>query len=120
MEYLFAFDKYKVVGIELKETGEHVGHDQKVVVTQLCMGCYVLVYHYFLAIRPCECFAMFVNSPNYIFVMMDTTNDEKMLKTTGLAYQNLMDIHCQYKILGYQEKHKDSLVDLDMGIIDPN
>ena len=51
--------------------------------------------------------------------MVDTTNDEKMLKTTGLDCRNLMDIQCMYKILGGEEKHKDSLVNIAMSIIDP-
>ncbi|KAE8784166.1 hypothetical protein D1007_42241 [Hordeum vulgare] len=83
------------------------------------MGQYVLVYHYFLATRPCEHFARFVNNPDYIFGTVDTTNDEKVFKATGLACQNILDIQCHYKILGDREKHQDSLVDLAMAIIGP-
>ncbi|KAE8809406.1 hypothetical protein D1007_13997 [Hordeum vulgare] len=61
----------------------------------------------------------FVNNPNYIFGTVDTTNDELVLKTTSLTRRNLVYIQCQYKILGGEEKHKDSMVDLAMAIIDP-
>ncbi|KAE8807836.1 hypothetical protein D1007_15777 [Hordeum vulgare] len=57
MEQSLADDKYKVVDFDLEYTGGRAGHDQKVVVAQLCMGHYVLIYHYCLAIRPCERFA---------------------------------------------------------------
>ena len=119
MEQLLVYDKYKVVGFDLEYTGGRVGHDQKVAVAQLCVGHYVLIYHYCLATRPSDRFARFVNNPDYIFGTVDTTNDEKVLKTTGLACRNLVDIQCLYKILGGEEKHKDSLVDLAMAIIDP-
>ncbi|KAE8816409.1 hypothetical protein D1007_06012 [Hordeum vulgare] len=55
--HLLAFDKYKVFGFYFEYTGGHAGHDQKVAIAELCMGHYVLVYHYFLTTRPCECFA---------------------------------------------------------------
>ncbi|KAE8810596.1 hypothetical protein D1007_12816 [Hordeum vulgare] len=90
MDELLADDRYKVVDFDLEYTSSGVGHDQKVAVTQLCMGHYVLVYHYCLATRPCEHFTGFVNSPDYI-----------------------------YKILSGDEKRKDSLVHLIMAIIDP-
>ncbi|KAE8778175.1 hypothetical protein D1007_48943 [Hordeum vulgare] len=119
MEKLLADDKYKVVNIILEYTDSRTGHDQKVAIAQLCVDHYVLVYHYYLATRPCERFAKFVNNPDYIFSTMDTTNDEKVLKTTGLAYRNLVDIQCRYKILSGEDKHKDSLIDLAMDVIDP-
>ncbi|KAE8821844.1 hypothetical protein D1007_00032 [Hordeum vulgare] len=72
-----------------------------------------------MAIRPDKHFARFLNNPDYIFGMVDITNDEKVLKTTRLACQNLVNIQCQEKILGGEEKHKDSLVDLAMTIIKP-
>ncbi|KAE8788637.1 hypothetical protein D1007_37202 [Hordeum vulgare] len=59
----------------------------------------------------------FLNNIDYIFSMMDTTNNEKVLKTMGLAYWIVVDIQCQYEILGDEENHKDSLVDLAMAII---
>ena len=52
MELLLANEKYKVVGSR-----------PKVVVAQMCVRHHVLVYHYCLATRPCECFTRFVNSP---------------------------------------------------------
>ncbi|KAE8779904.1 Serine/threonine-protein kinase [Hordeum vulgare] len=100
MEQLLADDKYQVVGFNLEYTSGHVGHDQKVVLALLCVGHCVLVYHYCLATRPCESFARFVSSPNYIFGKMDTTNDEKVHKIMSLACRNLVDIQCVYKILG--------------------
>ncbi|KAE8794237.1 hypothetical protein D1007_31121 [Hordeum vulgare] len=78
-------DKYKVVGFDLAYMGNRVGHDQKVVVAQLCMHPHVLLYHYYLATVPCKRFTRFVNSPDYKFTMVDTTNDRKVLKTSGLA-----------------------------------
>ena len=53
MEQFLAEDKYQVVGFDLKYTIGRAGHDQKVVVTQLCMRHDVLIYHYHLATRPC-------------------------------------------------------------------
>ncbi|KAE8771618.1 hypothetical protein D1007_56496 [Hordeum vulgare] len=98
MEQLLADDKYKVVGFDLEYTDGGVGHDQK---------------------KSLQSFPEFVNSPDYMFDMVEDTNYEKVLKTTGLACRNLVDIQCEYKILGSEEKHKDSLVDLVMAIIDP-
>ncbi|KAE8816982.1 hypothetical protein D1007_05172 [Hordeum vulgare] len=119
MEQLIVGDKYKVVSFDLEYTGGRVGHDQKVVVTQLCVRHYIIVYHYCLTTRPCKYFARFVNNPDYLFITMDTTNDENVLKTTGLDCRNLVDIQCLHKILGSNKKYKASLVDLAMAIIDP-
>ena len=49
MEQFLAEDKYRVVGFDLEYTIGHAGHDQKVVVAQLCVRHDVLVYHYHLA-----------------------------------------------------------------------
>ena len=46
---------------------------------------HVLIYHYCLATRPCECFARFVNSPHYMFAMMDITNNVKVLNNSGIT-----------------------------------
>ncbi|KAE8817712.1 hypothetical protein D1007_04574 [Hordeum vulgare] len=86
---LVADDKYKVVGFDLAYTNGSVGHDQK-----------------------------FVNSPNYRFATVDTTNDPKVLKTSGLACQKLVDIHDRCKVWG-SKKDNDSHVDLVEAIIDP-
>ncbi|KAE8786136.1 hypothetical protein D1007_40039 [Hordeum vulgare] len=76
MEWLLAEDdKYKVVGFDLAYTGGRVGHDPKVVVTQLCVHHHVLLYHYFLDTVPCECFTRFVNSPDYSKMDMDSYVD---------------------------------------------
>ncbi|KAE8812278.1 hypothetical protein D1007_10627 [Hordeum vulgare] len=119
MERLFAEDdKYKVVGFNLAYTGGRVGHDQKVVVTQLCVCHHVPLYHYRLATVPCECCTTFVNSTDYRSAMVDSTNDPKLLKTSGLAYQKLVDIRGHYKIWG-SKKDMDSHVDLAEAIINP-
>lgn len=80
---------------------------------------HVLVYHYYLATSPCEHFTRFVNNPHYMFATMDITNDVKVLKNSGIACQNLVDIESQYKIWGSKEHEKDSLVHHDEAIIDP-
>ncbi|KAE8772438.1 Serine/threonine-protein kinase [Hordeum vulgare] len=99
MEQLLAEDdKYKVVGFDVPYTGRHAGHDQKIVVAQLCVHHHVLLYHDCLATVPCDRFTMFVNNPNYRFATVDTTNDRNVLKILGLACQKLVDIHDHYKI----------------------
>ena len=85
MEQFLAEDKYQVVGFDLEYTMGRAGHDQKVVVAQLCMQHDVLVYPYHLAIRPCERFSRFINSSDYNFSTMDTINDLKALEVSGMA-----------------------------------
>uniref|UniRef100_M8C9N6 3'-5' exonuclease domain-containing protein n=1 Tax=Aegilops tauschii TaxID=37682 RepID=M8C9N6_AEGTA len=119
MELLLAEEKYKVVGFDLEYTRGRAGSRPKVVVAQMCMRHYVLVYHYCLVTRPCKRFARFVNSPHYMFTTMDITNDVKALENSGIACQNLVDIQRQYKIWGSKEHEKDSLVHLVEAIIDP-
>ncbi|KAE8785850.1 hypothetical protein D1007_40358 [Hordeum vulgare] len=86
LEQLLAEDyKYKVVGFDLEYTSGPDGHDQMVVVAQLCMRHHVFDYHYLLATRPCERFTRFVNNPDYRFTMVDITNNLKVLKTLGLS-----------------------------------
>ncbi|KAE8814002.1 hypothetical protein D1007_08639 [Hordeum vulgare] len=81
---------------------------------------HVLVYHYCLATRPCERFAKCLNSLDYMFAMVDTTNDLTILNTLGSSYHKLLNIQGQYTVLGGEKKkQKDSLVDLDEAIIDP-
>ncbi|XP_073363061.1 uncharacterized protein [Aegilops tauschii subsp. strangulata] len=116
MEHLLARDKYKVVGIDLQYTGGHPGRDQKVAVAQLCVHHHVLIYHYCMAIEPCDRFPRFVNSTNYKFAMMETTDDVKALKVTGLSCKNLVEICGRYKVWGSM---KVSLVELTSAIIDP-
>ena len=98
MEQFLAEDKYQVVSFDLKYTMGRVGHDQKVVVTQLCVRHDILVYHYHLATRPCERFSGFINSSGYSFAMVETTNDLKALKVSGLKCQNLVNIQDHYKV----------------------
>ena len=80
VEQLLARDKYKVVGIDLQYTGGHPGKDQKVTVVQLCLRHHVLIYHYYMATEPSDCFARFVNSTDYKFATVETTSDVKPLR----------------------------------------
>src|SRR3989337_1215272 len=98
MEQFLAEDKYQVVGFDLEYTMGHAGHDQKVAVAQLCVRHDVLVYHYHLATMPCERFSRFINRSDYIFATVDTTNDLKALKVSGLKCQNLINIQDHYKV----------------------
>ena len=88
-------------------------------IAQMFVHHHVLVYHYCLATSPCKRFAGFVNSPHYMFATVDITNDVKALENSGIACQNLIDVHGQYKIWGSKEHEKDSLVHLVEAIIDP-
>ncbi|KAE8801423.1 hypothetical protein D1007_22944 [Hordeum vulgare] len=64
--------------------------------------------------------SMFVNIPDYRFTTVDTTNDLKVLKTSGFSYQKLVNIQGEYRVWGsMKKKQKDSLVDLTVAIIDP-
>ncbi|KAE8797270.1 Serine/threonine-protein kinase [Hordeum vulgare] len=91
MEWLLAeVDKYKLVSFDLAYVNCHVGHDLKVFVAQLCVHHHVLLYHYYLAIVPFECFTRFANSPDYRIAIV--------LKTSGLAWQKLVEIRNHYKI----------------------
>ena len=92
MEQFLADDKYQVVGVNLEYTIGRAGHDQKVVIAQLCVQHDVLVYHYHLATRNCEHFSRFINSSDYSFATMDTTNDLKALKVSSLKCRNLVNI----------------------------
>jgi hypothetical protein len=98
MELLLAEEKYKVVGFDLAYTRIRAGSRPKVAVAQMCVRNHVLVYHYCLATRPCECFARFFNSSHYMFATVDITNDVKVVKNSGIVCQNLVDIQGQYKI----------------------
>ena len=108
-----------MVGFDLEYTIGRVGHDQKVVVTQLCVLHDILVYHYHLATTPCERFSRFINSSDYSFATVDTTNDLKALKVSGLKCPNLVNIQRHYKVWGSDKNKLNSLVDLASAIIDP-
>ena len=54
-----------------------------------------------------------------MFTTVDINNDANVLKNSGIACQNLVDIQGQYKIWGSKEHEKDSLVHLAEAIIDP-
>ncbi|KAF7030119.1 hypothetical protein CFC21_041726 [Triticum aestivum] len=119
MEQFLAEDKYQVVGFNVEYTIGRVGHDQKVVIAQLCVRHDVLVYHYHLATRPCERFSSFINSSDYKNTAVDTTNDLKTLKVSGLKCLNLVNIQDHYKVWGSAKNKLNSLGDLASAIIDP-
>ena len=50
---------------------------------------------------------------------MDTTNDQKALKVSGLKCRNLVNIQDNYKVWGSDKNKLNSLVDLALAIIDP-
>ncbi|KAE8783916.1 hypothetical protein D1007_42557 [Hordeum vulgare] len=68
-------DKYKVVGFDLAYAGGRAGHDQKVVIAQLCMHHHVLLYHYYVPTAPCKRFPRFFNNPDYSKKDMDSHVD---------------------------------------------
>ena len=119
MEQFLAEEKYQVVGVVLEYTIGRAGHDQKVAVVHLCMLHAVLVYHFHLSTRPCERFSRFINSSNYNFAMVDTINNLKALKVSGLKCWNLVNIQDHYKVWGSDNNKPNSLVDLASAIIDP-
>ncbi|KAE8769046.1 40S ribosomal protein S5-1 [Hordeum vulgare] len=102
-------NKHKIddndIGNHLSRLYDRIDHIQAQIydVQNQNLGHCILVDHYYLATRPCERFSIFVNRPDYIFGMVDTTNYEKVLKTMGLTSQNLVNIQCQDKILGSNE-----------------
>ena len=106
-----------MVGFDLEYTIGHAGHDQKVAAAQLCMRHDVLVYHYHLATRPCKRFSRFFNSSDYNFAKVDTTNDLKALKVSGLKWPNLIKIQDHYKVWGSAKNKLNSLVDLASAIV---
>ncbi|KAE8814731.1 hypothetical protein D1007_07967 [Hordeum vulgare] len=61
---------------------------------------------------------MFANSPDYRFLTVYTINDPKVLKTSSLTCQKLVDIHDHYKCWG-SKKDKESHVDLIVAIVNP-
>ena len=113
---MLARDKYKVVGINLQYAACRPDIDQKVAVALLCVRHHVLIFHYCMATEPCDRFARFVNSTNYKFAKVETSDDVKALKVTGLAYKNLVEIRDHYRLWGSTKK--DSLVELASAIID--
>ena len=119
MEQFLADDKYRVVGFDLEYTSGRAGHDQKVAVAQLCVRHDVLVYHYHLATRPCKRFSRFINNSDYSFATVDTTNDLKALKVSGLKCLNLVNIQHHYKVWGSDNNKLNSLVNLASAIINP-
>ena len=72
VEQLLAGDKYKVVDINLQYTVGRPVIDHKVVIAQLCVRHHVLIYHYCMAIEPCDRFNRFVNSTDYKFAKPKT------------------------------------------------
>src|SRR5215216_6109551 len=69
-----------------------------------------------MATEPYVPFARFVNSIDYKFAMVETTDDVKALRVIGLACKNLVEIREHYRVWG---STKDSLVELASAIIEP-
>ena len=63
-----------------------------------------------MAAEPCDHFNMFVNSTDYKFATVETTDNVNVLRVTGLAYKNLAEIHDHYRVWGSTKK--DSMVEL--------
>ena len=70
-----------------------------------------------MSTEPCDRFNRFVNSTDYKFSTVETTDDVKTLKVTGLACKNLVEIREHYRV--WSSTKKDSLVELASAIIDP-
>ena len=64
-------------------------------------------------------FLQVYNSSDYSFAAVETTNDLKALKVSGLKCSNLVNIQCHYKVWGSDKNKLNSLVDLTSAIIDP-
>ena len=69
-----------------------------------------------MATEPRDRFNRFVNSTDYKFATVETTDDVKALSVRGLACKNLVEIYDHYRVWG---STKDSLVELASAIIDP-
>ena len=78
---------------------------------------HVLIYHYCMTTKPFSSFTTFVNSTDYKFAMVETTDDVKVLSVTGLACENLVEIRDHYRVWGSTKK--DSLFELASDIIAP-
>ena len=75
----------------------------------MCVRHHVLIYHYCMATEPCDRFNGFVNSTDYKFTMVETTDDVNALDVTGMACKILAEIHDHYRVWGSTEQ--DSLVE---------
>ena len=53
-----------------------------------------------MATEPCDRFNRFVNSTDYKFAMVETKDDLKALRVTGLACKNLVKIRDHYRVWG--------------------
>ena len=82
----------------------------------MCVHHHVLIYHYCMAREPCDRFNRFVNSIDYKFAMVETTDDVNAPSVMGLANKNLVEICDHYSVWGSM---KDSLVELTSAIINP-
>ena len=70
-----------------------------------------------MSTEPCDRFTRFVSSTDYKFTTVETTDDVKVLRVTGLAYKNLVKICDHYRVCGSTKK--ESLVEVSSAIIDP-
>ena len=83
----------------------------------MCVRHHVLIYHYCMVTEPYDRFNRFVNSTEYNFATVETTDDVKALRVTGLACKNLVKIRENYRVWGSTKQ--DSLVELASAIINP-
>ena len=70
-----------------------------------------------MAKEPCDRFNRFVKNTYYKFTTVETTDDVKALRVTGLACKNLVKIYEHCRVWGSTKK--ESLVELASAIIDP-
>ncbi|KAE8775444.1 hypothetical protein D1007_52061 [Hordeum vulgare] len=98
MEQLLAEDKYRVVSFDLEFTSGRARQDQK---------------------KALRVFTRFINSPDYSFATVDTTNGLKEPDVSGLTCQNLVNTRDHYKVWGSTNNKQNCPVDLASAIIDP-
>src|SRR4051812_8150365 len=110
--------RYKVVSLGIEYTQDH---DRDVVV-QFCVEQKVLLYYFSRVVGRCQRLGVFLSSEKYTLAAVDTANDKKVLKNSGLQVTNLVALQKQYRVAGSPKKagERDSLEDLAISIIFPS
>ena len=80
LEEDLTMERYKVVGLDIEYTRDHA----MVAVVQFCVGQKVLLYHFSRAVGRCQRLEEFLSSEKYTFTTVDTANNKKVLKNSGL------------------------------------
>ena len=80
--------RYKVVGLDIEYTRDHA----TAAVVKFCVGQKVLLYHCSRVVGRCQRLEEFLSSEKYTFAAVDTANDKKVLKNSGLQVTNLVDL----------------------------